>query len=282
MQTAILGQKKDFPNGIAECGTDALRFALCAYTSPGSDINLDIARVEGYRKFCNKIWNAAKFVIHKLQDNPMDYSTEPEGDLDLFTKWIRGRLSATAVNLDAYLADFNFLKATSTVHSFFLYDFCDVYVEVSKRLDSPTVYFTLFQCLLVSLKCLHPFMPYITEELYQRLYHATGTSLPAQSISLDTFPSATYEISESVESSVAFLMDFVKGLRIRSKEIKGGFIANVYAKEARQEELINTQKNAIVSLVKGLKVLKLGNSSVDMVSLEMSVDIMAQLEQLSI
>ncbi|SPO32571.1 probable VAS1 - valyl-tRNA synthetase [Ustilago trichophora] len=195
---AAQGQKKDFPKGIPQCGTDALRFALCAYTSAGRDINLDILRVEGYRKFCNKLWNATKFALLKLEPiasfQPAA-SDEPSGDESLVEKWILHKLNNAAKTVNENLKERNFMAATSAVYNFWLYELCDVYIEAIKPITDPSAsdakarasaQQTLYTCLDSGLKLLHPFMPFVTEELWQRLPRRAGEK--AESIALASYP----------------------------------------------------------------------------------------------
>ncbi|SYW79616.1 putative VAS1 - valyl-tRNA synthetase [Ustilago hordei] len=195
---AAQGQKKDFPKGIPQCGTDALRFALCAYTSAGRDINLDILRVEGYRKFCNKLWNATKFALLKLEPiasfQPTS-SEEPSGDESLVEKWILHKLNNASKTVNECLKERNFMAATSAVYNFWLYELCDVYIEAIKPITDPSAsdakarasaQQTLYTCLDSGLKLLHPFMPFVTEELWQRLPRRAGEK--AESIALASYP----------------------------------------------------------------------------------------------
>ncbi|KAJ2841035.1 valine--tRNA ligase, partial [Coemansia erecta] len=121
------GQKKDFPNGIPECGTDALRFSLCANPIANTDINLDVQRIDGYRKFCNKLWNATRFALMKLGDDfaPPAEAT-PTGCESLAEKWILHRLNVAVRNANTAFEDMNLMVATSAIYSFWLYDLCDV------------------------------------------------------------------------------------------------------------------------------------------------------------
>ena len=131
MAKAAQGQKKDYPKGIPQCGTDALRFTLCAYTAAGRDINLDIMRVEGYRKFCNKLWNATRFALLKLQDGFQPLPLEVQHHfvpVSMVEKWILHRLNTTARDLGALLEERSFMAATAAVYNFWLYDLCDVYI----------------------------------------------------------------------------------------------------------------------------------------------------------
>lgn len=231
------GQKRDFPNGIPECGADALRFTLCAYTSTGRDVNLDILRIEGYRKFCNKLWNATRFVLMKLDPSftplPLNHTTPLE--LSLFDRWILEKLHHAAASTNAALSDFNFMAATTAVHHFWLYELCDVYIEVVKPLlslsdenliDSSTptsietsnhaarlaAQNTLYTCLDQGLKLLHPFMPFVTEELYQRLPRRPDDTIP--SIMLTSYPELNDpRVDSSVDSSVANILSIVKAAR---------------------------------------------------------------------
>ncbi|PVU96115.1 hypothetical protein BB561_001366 [Smittium simulii] len=187
LKTAIAGQKKDFPKGIPECGTDAMRFALCSYTSTGRDLNLNVLRVEGYRKFCNKLWNATRFALMKLGSDFKPNETmaltgnESHGEL-----WILNRLNQTIIDLNKYLTEMNFMNATNTIYSFWLYDLCDIYIEYSKYIVSEKAVAsaanTLYTCLDQGLRMLHPFMPYITEELWQRLPRRPNDNTPSITI----------------------------------------------------------------------------------------------------
>ncbi|KAJ3247662.1 hypothetical protein HDU78_003468 [Chytriomyces hyalinus] len=173
------GQARDYPNGIPQCGTDALRFTLLNYSSGGRDINLDILRVEGYRKFCNKLWNAVlKMGLEKLGPHFMPqpaeiYITGKESLADL---WILNKLNIAARDANAALEQRNFMLATNVVYNFWMYELCDVYLEICKPVLAGTdevarraTRDTLYTCLDAGLKLLHPMMPFVTEELWQRM-----------------------------------------------------------------------------------------------------------------
>lgn len=196
IEKAKQGQKQDFPAGISECGTDALRFALCAYTSQGRDINLDINRVVAYRNFCNKIWNATKlaFMVFGADFVPNAQADSAEhGPMDL---WILSRLNRAASEVEAAFKDYDFARATGAIHSFWLYDLCDVYLEaikplVGKGADLTTAAAkaaqqTLYTCIEEGLRLLAPFMCFISEELWQRLPKRSADG-PA-SISVAPYP----------------------------------------------------------------------------------------------
>lgn len=128
IEKAKLGQKQDYPDGIPECGTDALRFALCAMCY-GRDINLDILRVQGYRFFCNKIWNATRFALNSLGENfvaPDDFNLiGNESYMDL---WMLSRLSSAVQNANKGFESYDFVLTTTAIYNVWLYDFCDVYI----------------------------------------------------------------------------------------------------------------------------------------------------------
>jgi len=200
MQKAKEGQIKDFPNGISECGTDALRFALCAYCQQGKDINLDIKRVESYRNFCNKLWNATKLAWMFLGDNytpSPTTETEPTGNESLMDKWILHRLNVAIEAANKGFEDFEFGIATTVIYDFWLYETCDVYLECIKPIMNPkdskvdpvaqeAVRATLYTCLDEGYRLLSPFMPFITEELWQRLPRRAGDL--TESIAVAAYP----------------------------------------------------------------------------------------------
>ncbi|KAJ7803219.1 tRNA synthetases class I-domain-containing protein [Mycena olivaceomarginata] len=183
---ATAGQKKDFPKGIPQCGTDALRFALCAYSGGGRDINLEILRVEGYRKFCNKIFNATKFAMLKLDESFVpEPSAKPTGKESLVEQWILHKLNVAAAELNTQLAERNFMSATTAAYNFWLYELCDVYIEVMKPMTDEAAPIatrksaqqTLYTCLDHGLRLLHPFMPFQFNLVFNTL--KTGRSLAA-------------------------------------------------------------------------------------------------------
>jgi valyl-tRNA synthetase len=139
IQKAEEGQKKLFPKGMPQCGTDALRFALCNYTSGGRDINMDINRVEGYRKFCNKIWNATKFCLFRMGLVDLDgvrkestfvpnASGLPTGQEGTAEKWLFHKLNLATTAVNDCLESRDFSEASSAAYSFFLHDLCDVFI----------------------------------------------------------------------------------------------------------------------------------------------------------
>ncbi|KAL0333355.1 UNVERIFIED_CONTAM: Valine--tRNA ligase, mitochondrial 1 [Sesamum angustifolium] len=223
LKTAKEGQKKDFPKGIPECGADALRFALVSYTAQSDKINLDIQRVVGYHQWCNKLWNAIRFAMTKLGD---DYSPPAEivpAAMPFSCQWILSVLnkaiSKTVASLDAY----EFSDAATDVYSWWQFQLCDVFIEVIKPYfsgNSPAfasarkfAQDTLWLCLDYGLRLLHPFMPFVTEELWQRL-PSKKDSVRKESIVISEYPS-TVECwsNDDVESDMDMVESVVKSLR---------------------------------------------------------------------
>uniref|UniRef100_A0A8C6KKB5 valine--tRNA ligase n=1 Tax=Nothobranchius furzeri TaxID=105023 RepID=A0A8C6KKB5_NOTFU len=221
VERAKQGQKADYPNGIPECGTDALRFALCAYTSQGRDINLDVNRILGYRHFCNKLWNAVKFAMKTLGDDFAPLEKESVSD-----RWILSRLSAAVALCDAGFKAYDFPTITTAIYNFWLYELCDVYLESVKPVfikaeedgvgqrQARVCRQTLYTCLDGGLRLLSPVMPFVAEELYQRLPRRQPQTDPP-SISVTSYPD-TKEFcwnSEEVDRDMEFIMTVVRTIR---------------------------------------------------------------------
>ncbi|KAJ1979733.1 valine--tRNA ligase [Dimargaris verticillata] len=266
VQRARDGQTTDFPKGIPECGTDALRFALCAYTSAGRDLNLDILRVEGYRKFCNKLWNATRFALMKLGADfvPTAKPLAMEG-ASLADRWILHKLNLAAVEVNKALDELNFMAATTAVHGFWLYELCDVYIEAVKPVcDMPcttpeqerqkaAAQNTLYTCLEGGLKLLHPFMPFITEELFQRLPRRPE-SRPAMTISKEKYPTPVQAFwDEGAEAHFDLVFSAVRS--IRSLMVKYSVLsqaeAYVTATTSELHAMLATQTSTMQGLIKG-------------------------------
>lgn len=264
IEKASAGQKQSYPSGIPECGTDALRFALCAYTTGGRDINLDILRVEGYRKFCNKMYQATKFVLGKLGDDYKPPATSARsGNESLVEKWILHKLTHAAKNLGASLESRNFADATTAVYNFW-YDVCDVYIENSKSLiqdgtpeQKKSAQDTLYTCIDQGLKMMHPFMPFLTEELWQRLPRRAGDKVP--SICIAEFPEfdTGFDDVASLEA-YELVLEITKGARSLLSQyniLKNGQVY-VESTDANVRSIAKDQEDSIVSLIKGVEKIQ--------------------------
>ena len=209
-----------------ECGADALRFGLLAYTVQGRDVNLDIKRVVGYRQFCNKLWNAVRFALAYL----VDFEPTPDLHKSIVTnsgistrdRFILTRLNKTVKECNFQLSEYTFGAVTTALHSFFLYDFCDVYLELVKPVlnsnestdsQKQCVRATLFSCLEIYLRLAHPIMPFVTEELWQRLPSIALVST-SQSIMTSVYPEEEPEWSySSAEASMEVIKEIVHAAR---------------------------------------------------------------------
>lgn len=255
---ATAGIKKDFPKGIEECGTDALRFALCAYTSQERDINLDILRVFGYRKFCNKMWNATKLGLMVLGDYKPEDSFSLSGHEHDIDKWIISRLNQTIALSNEGFETYNFSQATTAIFSFWLYDLCDYYLESVKLIEKErdedgkkAAKEVLYTCIEEGLRLIHPFMPFLSEELWQRLPKRSTETAP--SISVSSYPKQDESRhNESVESD----FDNVKNLLTTSRSLmvdlkllkKNNPVLHIIPSSEQDKKIYTSYKNIIHKL----------------------------------
>ncbi|KAG7758041.1 hypothetical protein KL911_001017 [Ogataea haglerorum] len=261
IEKAKAGQKESYPNGIPECGTDALRFALCAYTTGGRDINLDILRVAGYRKFCNKIFQATKFVLMRLGD---DYTPPPTGALNggeaLVEKWILHKLSKCSEKVNKALDEREFYDATQAIYNFWLYDLCDVYIENSKFLilegtdsQKKSARDTLYTCIDAALKLIHPFMPFVTEEMWQRL--PKRSTEKSETIVKAAYPQYVeeYDNQEAYEA-YELVLEITKNARSLLSQFNITKNAQVFVEASKPEyaAIARDQTDSIVSLIKAV------------------------------
>ena len=207
-------------------GTDAFRFTLAALAAQGRDIRLAEERIEGYRNFANKIWNAARLVLSNLEG--YDPALARRGAPSVADRWIRSRLTEATARVRQAIDAYRFNDAASAVYQFLWHEYCDWYLEIAKRSlyqpDSPAARAvtqrTLVEVLETTLRLLHPFMPFISEELWQRLPHA-GDSVPApaRSIMIAPFPKAARKGRDpEAERLMAPVLDVVSAIRtIRSE-----------------------------------------------------------------
>jgi len=200
-------------------GTDAFRFTLAALAAQGRDIRLAEERIEGYRNFANKIWNAARLVLTNLEG--YDPALARRGTPSVADRWIKSRLTEATAQVRKAIDSYRFNDAASAVYQFLWHEYCDWYLEIAKRSlyqpESPAARAvtqrTLVETLEATLRLLHPFMPFISEELWQRLPHQ------GESIVIAPFPKATRKGRDpEAERLMAPILDFVGAIRtIRSE-----------------------------------------------------------------
>ncbi len=214
--------RKQFEGGIAAYGTDALRFTFVAMASTSRDINFDMNRVEGYRNFCNKIWNATRFVLM----NTEDFDTGKNGgelQLSVFDKWIWSRFQDTLKVFEDSISQYRFDVAAQNLYEFTWNQFCDWYLELSKAvLNSDTTSeaekrgtrHTLINVLEHLMRLLHPIMPFITDEIWKKVQPLSTNSVDVQSIMSDSFPQYEGELKDKqAEDVIEWVKSFVVGIR---------------------------------------------------------------------
>ena len=215
--------RKQFPDGIQAYGTDALRFTFAAMASTSRDINFDMARVEGYRNFCNKIWNASRFVLM----NTEEHDTGRDGGemvLSMADRWIWAKFQQTLVEFEKALEDYRFDIAAQTVYEFTWNQFCDWYLELTKPVlsnDASTdaekrgTRHTLINVLESLLRLLHPLMPFITDTIWQRVVPLSALKVDAgASIMVQAFPEVeAAKQDDNVLADIEWVKKFIVGIR---------------------------------------------------------------------
>ena len=215
--------RKQFPEGITGYGTDALRYTFYSLASTGRDIKFDIGRMEGYRNFCNKIWNASRYVLSHTESHDL---TEGNATLSLTDRWIQSRLETTLIAVEDAYDNYRFDLASQALYDFVWNEFCDWYLELSKPVlwDEATAApeqlgarRTLIMVLEKSLRLLHPFMPFLTEEIWQTVSPLAGQT--GESIMLAPWPARQPDIIDAEsESEIEWLKQIIIGIRtIRSE-----------------------------------------------------------------
>ena len=217
--------KQEFPSGIPEFGTDALRFTFAALATTGRDIRFDLNRIEGYRNFCNKLWNAARFIIMNTEGVKLLEKDPNQADMSLADIWIQGKLHSLIKSVENNIANYRIDLIASSLYNFVWHDYCNWYLELSKsilkegnqiRLEQKhATQLNLLSTLDATLKCLHPIIPFITEELWQKINNDPTKS----SIMVENYPvSKDFMVNQPVLDQMDWLIAFVVSVRqIRSE-----------------------------------------------------------------
>jgi valyl-tRNA synthetase len=216
--------EKEFPEGIASYGTDALRFTFCSLASTGRDIKFDMGRVEGYRNFCNKIWNAARYVLMNAEDKDCGQNG---GDLDfgLAERWIISRLQQTEALVAKHMQEYRFDLVAQAIYEFVWNEYCDWYLELSKPVlwdesasdaKQRATRRTLVRVLEAILRLSHPIMPFITEEIWQRIRVFAGKS--GDTIMTQPYPTADESKIDDIANGD---IEWLKGVILAVRNIRG-------------------------------------------------------------
>ena len=224
-KTVTAATSKQFPDGISAFGTDALRFTFCSIASTARTVRFDMARVDGYRNFCNKLWNAARYVLLNTSEESMDFG-DGAFQYSPADEWIRSQLQRTTALCHQYIATYRFDLLANTLYEFVWHQYCDWYLELSKPIltDEASLAamkrgtrLTLIHVLDNILKLLHPIMPFITEEIWQLITKLTSEN--GETIMLSAYPTVEKSaINESIEEEVEWLKAIVQSIRtIRSE-----------------------------------------------------------------
>ena len=258
--------RKQFPDGIPGYGTDALRYTFYSLASTGRDIKFDLGRMEGFRNFCNKLWNAARYVLMNTEGfDPAAPSHRSEAD-----EWILSRLQTTITETTNSIEQYRFDHAAQTLYDFVWNEYCDWYLELSKPVlwDDPSsnelrqgTLRTLLEVLETILRLMHPLMPFITEEIWQNVAPRLG--IKGDSIMLAQWPEADHElINGDAEAEMEWLKSIIVAVRtIRSESnippgdelglILGNTVADDSARVTRHKQaLAKLAKVASITIAK--------------------------------
>ena len=207
--------RKHFPDGIDRFGADALRLTFAALATTGRDIRFDLGRIEGYKNFCNKLWNAARYVL-------MNTETLDDGDIQYSSadRWIRNRLNRTTGEMHQHFASYRLDLAVQSVYEFTWHEFCDWYLELSKPVlqsDESSAAMqrgtrqTLVEVLESILRLLHPLMPFVTEEIWQQV--ARRANIDGETIMLRPYPETSADIDDDAVADIEWVKQFILGIR---------------------------------------------------------------------
>ncbi|MDH5231644.1 MAG: valine--tRNA ligase, partial [Gammaproteobacteria bacterium] len=252
---------KEFPEGIPAFGTDAVRFTFAALASTGRDINFDLGRVEGYRNFCNKLWNAARYVLMNTEDKDCGQNGG-KVEFSLADQWIQSRLQHAIEQVNKAVANYRLDLATTAIYEFIWNEYCDWYLELSKpvlnnKASSEAALRgtrqTLVRVLETVLRLAHPIIPFITEEIWQRVAPLAGAQ--GETIMRQAYPEFDATLRhENAEKQMRWVQDFILAIRkIRSgMDIPPGKPLSVLLQDVSDQDQasLDANKNFLLALAK--------------------------------
>ncbi|WIM81119.1 valine--tRNA ligase [Gallibacterium anatis] len=254
--------RKEFPEGIVAHGTDALRFTLAALASTGRDINWDMKRLEGYRNFCNKLWNASRFALMNINGKDCGYGENKEMELSLADRWILAEFNQTVKTFRQALDQYRFDIAATTLYEFIWNQFCDWYLELTKpvlnsgsEIQQRGTRHTLITVLEQILRLAHPIIPFITEEIWQKVKGLVN--IDADTIMLQPFPQFDANlVDEQAINEINWIKELIVNVRnIRSEmNIAPSKALDVLLRHLTEDE-INCLNNNL-SLIKTMAKLE--------------------------
>ncbi len=265
---------KTFENGIEAYGTDSLRFTLAAMASTGRDINWDMKRLEGYRNFCNKLWNASRYVLMNTEEQDCGFAAYAELEYSLADKWIESQFELAAKEFNGHIDNFRLDMAANTLYEFIWNQFCDWYLELTKPVlwkgteaQQRATRRTLITVLEKTLRLAHPVIPYITETIWQSVKPLVdgveGDTIMLQALPQYDVANFNQEALDDIEWVKAFITS-IRNLRAEY-DINPGKPLEVMLKAANEQDAarIEANKPVLVSLAKleSIRVLADGEAT---------------------